>query len=365
MTTRTFSIGGIAVDPNLILAPMSGVTNICFRRLIRDENPNALGLVVTEFISIEGLTRQNLRSLQMMRFRQDEHPISIQIFGHDVNRMIESAKMVEDAGADILDINSGCPVPKVVRRGGGCELMRQPEHMAKLLTAVRKNISIPLTLKIRSGWDETSKNAIEIAKMAEDCGIAMLAVHGRTRKMLYRGAADWNLVAQVAQSVSIPVVGSGDVVDFDSFQLVEQLGCAGVMIGRGALSNPWIFSEIQARRSGVPYERPNDLATPDVLERYSEYLREELPDKAVIGKLKQFASQVTRRVKGSARARRALCQSSSVEEFLEVLDQWREYLHLGNRAGETESRFSAHSLPSESKAATQEPVETESAHAAN
>ena len=322
-----FSIGSIQLPTDLALAPMSGVTNCAFRKLIRHENPDCLGLVVTEFISIEGLTRKNLRSLEMMRYEEYERPISIQIFGRDIERMVQSAKMIEDAGADIVDINSGCPVPKVVRRGGGCELMRQPEHMAKMLSAVRAAISIPLTLKIRSGWDEENTNALEIARIAQDCGVDMLAVHGRTRAALYRGVADWGIVDEVASKISIPVIGSGDVVDFESYKALRTENISGVMIGRGAMENPWVFSEIMARRDNREFQAPAATAIPPVIRRYRIYLEEQFPQKAVLGRLKQLCSQVTKRVRGATQARRAMCQSKSIEEFEEQLMRWEEFLH--------------------------------------
>lgn len=322
----SFNIGPVAVSPNLVLAPMSGVTNTCFRRLIRQENPEAVGLAVTEFISIEGLTRRNGRSLQMMEYAEEERPISIQIFGYDIDRMVEAAQMVEEAGADIVDINCGCPVPKVVKRGGGCELMRQTSHLQRMLSKVVQAVGIPVTLKIRSGWDEASKNAREVGLLAQDCGIAMLAVHGRTRRDLYRGRADWELIAELASELSIPIVGSGDIVDVDSAVKAFSSGAAGLMIGRGAMMNPWIFSEIAAARAGREYRSPDALATVDVLERYSALLLQAMPERAAVGKMKQFASQVTKRVPASTKARKLICSSKSLAEMQIVLQEWRAYL---------------------------------------
>lgn len=330
---KPISIGKVSLRNNLVLAPMSGVTNTHFRRLIQELNPAAVGLLVTEFISIEGLTRDNKKSLQMMKYYETERPISIQIFGHDIDRMVDAAMMVEDAGADIVDINCGCPVPRVVRRGGGCELMRQPDHLKNILSAVYKKVSIPLTLKIRAGWDESSRNALEIAKMAEGCGISMLAVHGRTRKDLYRGEADWSVVEEVAQNLSIPVIGSGDVIDYQSATQRLRGEIAGVMIGRAALSNPWVFSEIIAHANSETYFAPSSLSTVDVIERYRDMLFEEFSEKAVLGKLKQFASQVTRRVPGSSTVRRALCMSKNVAEYSEILSGWRESMLSDDYSG--------------------------------
>ncbi len=316
-------IGSLRVKPNLVLAPMSGVTCSAFRRLIREENPGAVGLMVTEFISVEGLTRKNLQSIQMMRFRAEEEPLSIQIFGHDVSRMVDGAQMAQDAGASIVDINCGCPVPKVVRRGGGCELMRQPTHLARILGEVKRALSVPLTVKIRTGWDDGHQNCLEIARIVEESGASMLAMHGRTRVQLYRGMADWARIAEVAQAVNIPVVGSGDVVNYETAAPALARGVAGVMIGRGALQNPWIFSEIKAALEGKQLRARSERETPRVLERYASLLREDLPDKAVIGRLKQLASQMIRNFPGSGAMRKTLVTSSSVDEFLRVVDLWR------------------------------------------
>lgn len=321
-----FRIADVHFQSRLVLAPMSGVTNSAFRRLIRELNPGAVGLVVTEFISIEGLTRNNLRSLEMLRFRAEERPISIQIFGYDIARMVDAAQMVEQAGAEIIDINSGCPVPKVVKRGGGCELMRQPEHLKEMLQAVRRAVSIPLTLKIRSGWDQSSRNGVEIARMAEDCGVDMLAVHGRTRHELYRGNADWDFVEEVCRKVSIPVVGSGDITCAANAEAALKRGVAAVMIGRAALTNPWVFSEIAAAEQQRSFENPGAAATVEVLERYHSLLAEDLPERGCLGKLKQLASQITRRVPGSAPVRRDLCSSLSLAEFQTKLAHWRDEL---------------------------------------
>lgn len=323
---RPLKVGKVETTPPLLLAPMSGVTNSAFRRLIRRKNPGTIGLVVTEFISIEGLTRHNPKSLNMMKFHEAERPLSIQIFGYDVSRMVDAAKMAEEVGADIVDINSGCPVPKVVKRGGGCELMRQPDHLGRMLEEVARAISVPLTLKIRSGWDENSKNAVEIAKMAESAGVKMLTVHGRTRVQLYRDYADYEIIRKVCESVSIPVVGSGDVVCPESAAERLSYGVSGLMIGRGALENPWIFSEIANGLKGVPNEIRPETAIPDVMFEYLELLREDLPEKAIIGKMKQFASQVTRKIWGSAEIRKELCRSQSLEQFQDILLRWRDTL---------------------------------------
>ena len=288
----SYSIRSIKVAPGLVLAPMSGVTTSPFRRLIKELNPGAVGLVVSEFISVEGLTRASVRSRQMMRFREMERPYGIQIFGWDPERMKDAAAMVEEAGADLVDINCGCPAPKVVKRGGGCELMRQPEHLAKILNAVRRSVKIPLTLKMRSGWDETSRNAVEIARIAEQEGVEGLTVHGRTRSQLYRGLADWSVAQAVAAAVKIPVTGSGDVVDRTS--ALERLGggVVGLFIGRAAMNNPFVFSDVL---SGTTTNLRNDEGRIlQVLTRYSELLVEEFIPQHCTGRMKQLVTQLCR-----------------------------------------------------------------------
>lgn len=296
---------------------------------MRELNPTGLGLVVTEFISIEGLTRGNKKSYEMLKFLEIERPISIQIFGYDIERMIESAKMVEEVGADIVDINCGCPVPKVVKRGGGCELMRQPDHLQRILRSVVSAVRIPVTLKIRSGWDDNSINAIEIAKMAEGEGVSAITIHGRTRQQLYRGKADWSVVSRAVKEVGIPVIGSGDVVDIESAHACYSSGAAALMIGRAAMENPFIFEQIysgiseqnQAVNGKVTYTVTDHI---DVLLRYYELLMEDVGPRATVGKMKQLISQMTRRLPQGAEKRRILCTMSSHDAMIETLHTWRE-----------------------------------------
>lgn len=297
MDIPSYKIGSLNIAPGLVLAPMSGVTSSALRRLIKELNPGAVGLVVTEFISVEALTRNSPRSVDMMRKVKEEHPFAIQIFGYDISRMRDGALMAQDAGADFVDINCGCPVPKVVKRGGGCELMRQPEHLQKIFSEIKKAISIPLTMKMRSGWDSNSLNCLEIAKMAEGEGLAAVAIHGRTRSQLYRGDADWEIIESVAGQVSIPVLGSGDVMCAETARARLYPGgvrgkISGLFIGRGALENPFIFSDIlenNPKRKGVKSE-----VAASMLLRFMDLLLEEMAPKGCIGKIKQLTSQMAR-----------------------------------------------------------------------
>jgi tRNA-dihydrouridine synthase B len=287
---------------------MSGVTSSAFRRFIRELNPLSVGYMVSEFISVEGLTRLGRKSLQMMRYQACERPLGIQIFGYDIERMCHAAQMVEASGVEVVDINCGCPAPKVVKRGGGCELMRQPEHLTRMIREVRKAISIPLTIKIRSGWDEKSLNALDIARMAESEGVNAITVHGRTRTALYRGSADWEIVARIVDTVSIPVFGSGDVVDAASARERLSSGVAGLYIGRAVLSDPFVFSKITAELFSerpvcqVPYDAESsevpriltDRAMATLLLRYRTLLHEEFSVEGSVGKIKQLASPMGR-----------------------------------------------------------------------
>ena len=315
--TLGYSVGRVQINPGLVLAPMSGVTTCAFRRLIKKLNGPSVGLLVSEFVSVEGMTRQSRRTLGMLRFMPEERPFGIQIFGYDIERMATAAKMVQDCGADLVDINCGCPAPKVVRKGGGCELMRQPDHLKEIFKAVRKAVSIPLTMKMRSGWDEQSRNGVEIARMAEGEGVEAIAVHGRTRAQLYRGMADWEFVAGVADAVKLPVMGSGDVVDRVSALERSKGRITGLFIGRAAIENPFVFREIHTgEKVGL---RGNPALMLDVVELYIALLQEEFPPKASIGKIKQLVSQMCR----GQEWRKDICRAQTLDEQIELLAKVR------------------------------------------
>jgi tRNA-dihydrouridine synthase B len=316
-----FNISSARVEPNLVLAPMAGVTDSSFRRLIKELG--GVGLIVTEFISVEGLTRGNLRTHRMMKFLPEERPLSIQIFGHDEERMAMAAEIIQESGADIVDINCGCPAKKVVKGGGGSSLLRDLPQLEKILRSVRRRVTIPVTMKIRTGWDDSSINAIEVARVIEDCGGDMVAIHGRTRVQGYSGRANWDVIAAVKQSVSIPVIGCGDVTT--PAQAVERLaetGVDAVMIGRGAIANPWIFRQTsELMRGETPYE-PSLAEKQRVLHRYFELLEGEMPERGLAGKLKQMCGYFTHGLAGGARLRERVFHSQTVGEILDQVDQY-------------------------------------------
>ena len=321
MTHADINIGPVIIRPNLVLAPMAGVTDSSFRRLIKELG--GVGLIVTEFISVEGLTRGNLRTHKMMKFLPEERPISIQIFGYDDDRMVMAAEIIQESGADIVDINCGCPAKKVVKGGGGSSLLRDLPQLEKILRRVSRAVSIPVTMKIRTGWDQDSINAVEVARIVEQSGGAMIAIHGRTRVQGYSGKADWDVIAEVKRAVSIPVVGCGDVTTpqhvIDRF---VETGVDGVMIGRGAIANPWIFRQSSELMNGeAPYQPPLSEKQ-QVLHRYYELLCGELPERALAGKLKQMAGYFTHGLDGGARLRERVFHSQSVEEIFAHIDEY-------------------------------------------
>lgn len=241
------------------LAPMAGMTDTAFRRLVKRHG--GCGLVVTEMVSSEGLVRGIDRTLEYAEFTEEERPVAVQVFGGDPAKMAEAARVVEGIGADAVDVNMGCPVPKVAKNQAGCSLMREPGRAAEIVSAMAAAVSIPVTVKMRSGWDDRDVNAPELARRLEGAGAAAIAVHGRTAAQSYSGRSDWELIGRVARAVSIPVLGNGDCVE--PAELVRRLadsGVAGVLVGRGALRNPWIFSQAVAIATG---RTPPDVTLAD------------------------------------------------------------------------------------------------------
>jgi tRNA-dihydrouridine synthase B len=335
MAAQPFKIRCIEINPPLVLSPMAGVTDISFRRLLKRRG--GIGLTVSEFISVEGLTRNNPKSKRQMRFYEAERPFAVQIFGAQAERMRMAAEMAEEVGADILDVNCGCPAPKVVKHGGGSALLRDLPRLETILKEVKKAISIPLTIKIRAGYSDNSINAIETAKVAEGCGVEHIALHGRTREQGYRGVANWDLVKQIKESVSVPVSGSGDVTTIgQALARFRETGCDGVLVGRGAMANPWIFRQIEDALHGREPFQPTLQDKQNVLLEYFEMLREDMPQLAAIGRMKQLAGQFTRGLAGGALFRTALYHSHSVAEILNRISEYFESMATGRQYfGET------------------------------
>jgi tRNA-dihydrouridine synthase B len=315
---------------------MAGVTDTVFRRFIR--NLGGCGLIMTEFTSADGVLRaKDQKAKRYLHFYEDEHPISAQLFGSDPRVMADAARMVEDLGFDLVDLNLGCPAKKVVKCNGGSGLLRDLPVIGKIFESVRAAIKIPFTVKFRAGWDDENIVCVELAKMAEDCGLCAVALHARTREQGYSGQARWEWIAAVKQAVKIPVIGNGDIrTPEDACAIVAQTGCDAVMIGRTAPANPWIFRQIAQynawlsndriaaeRSSAAAYEEPSEADRYQMIRTYFRMLiEEELPD--AVGKMKQFASWFTHGVPGGAALRKAIYDSKSAPEILMKVEEFFE-----------------------------------------
>lgn len=261
-------IGNVILDNNVILAPMAGVTDLPFRVLCREQGA---GLVCMEMVSAKAIYYNNKNTEQLLEICSGEMPVSLQLFGSDPDILSEMAKRIEDRPFAILDLNMGCPVPKVAGNGEGSALLKNPVLVREILSKLVKAIRKPVTVKIRKGFDEEHVNAVEIARIAEDCGVAAVTVHGRTRQQYYSGKADWNIIAAVKNAVKIPVIGNGDVVDAGAAEaMLRHTGCDGVMIGRAAQGNPWIFREtVQYLETGILPPRPHPREVKELVRRHA------------------------------------------------------------------------------------------------
>jgi nifR3 family TIM-barrel protein len=316
-------IGNVAITPATVLAPMAGITDTVFRQFIRDLG--GCGLAMTEFTSADGLLRtRDKKAQRYLHFYDDEHPISAQLFGSDPQVMAEAATRIEQLGFDLVDLNLGCPAKKVVKCNGGSGLLRDLPLLRRIFEVVRAAVQIPFTVKFRMGWDEREIVCVELARIAEDCGLNAVALHARTREQGYSGAAQWDWIAHVKAAVNIPVIGNGDIRSpEDAAAMVERTRCDAVMIGRTAAANPWIFRQIAQFAATGAYAEPSEADRYLMIKKYFEMLVEE-NNPGALGKMKQFASWFTHGVYQGSALRKAVYEAKTELAVLDAVDRFFE-----------------------------------------
>lgn len=315
-------IGNVQLDNEVFLSPMAGVTDLPFRTICKEKG---CGMLYTEMINAKALCYDDENTKKMLNLEDDGHPVAVQIFGSDPEYMGKAASIMNQYTNDILDINMGCPAPKVIKNGDGSALMRNPKLASEVLTAVVKNSEKPVTLKIRKGWDDNSVNALEIAKIAEECGISALAIHGRTREQFYSGKADWDIIAEIKQSINIPVIGNGDVFDVqDAVNMLEKTKCDAIMIGRGSQGNPWIFNRINH------YMKTGEvLPEPTLEEKISTAIKHmnlavaEHGEYVAVREMRKHIGWYLKGLKNSAKYRD---QINKITDYKEVISMLEEYV---------------------------------------
>jgi nifR3 family TIM-barrel protein len=339
-------IRDVSLSSPFVIAPMAGMTDTAFRRLVKRQG--GCGLVVTEMVSSEGLVRGIDRTLEYTEFTEEERPVSIQIFGGDPEKMADAAQIVESLGADIVDVNMGCPVPKIAKHNAGCSLMREPQHAASVIAAMAKKVRIPVTVKMRAGWNDESINAPDLAKRVEDAGAAAVALHGRTAAQSYSGQSDWSLIDRVAESLSIPVFGSGDCIEPE--QVLERMragNVSGVLVGRGVLRNPWILAQAADLAAGRPARQITDEDRGRFLIEYMELLLHEGENEAagfrhragqapvpnpqsrqssherwVINKMRALMSWYSKGLHNGGHLRTAINGATSISQTRDIIEQF-------------------------------------------
>lgn len=320
---KPLQIGNVTLPNNLILAPMAGVTDKPFRLLCKEQGA---GLLCMEMVSAKAILYNNRNTIPLLTIDPQENPVSLQLFGNDPDIISEIAHRIEELPFDILDINMGCPVPKIVNNGEGSALMKDPLLVGKIIEKTAKAIKKPLTVKIRKGFDDEHVNAPEIAHIAQESGAAAVAVHGRTRQQFYSGKADWDIIRRVKETVSIPVIGNGDLLCAeDVIRMQEQTGCDGFMIGRGVQGNPWIFSQIlQTFETGVTPEKPGIDELCDMIIRHTRMMMEFKGEFIGIREIRKHAAWYTVGYPNSSKLRDAINNVETFEELEKMIRQWQK-----------------------------------------
>ena len=322
-----WKIGNVEIKNRVVLAPMAGISNTSYRKIIK---AMGAGLIYAEMVSDKALVFDNKKTFDLLKMSEEERPIAQQIFGSDVTSFVESAKIVEQTmHPDIIDINMGCPVPKVaVRAQAGSALLKNPKKVYEIVSAVVNTVNVPVTVKIRSGWDEKSINAVEIAKEIERAGASAIAVHGRTRAQGYSGKADWNIIKEVKEAVSIPIIGNGDITScYDAKKMLEETGCDAVMIGRGVLGNPWLIKEcVDYLENGTLPQEVSFLEKVDMMKKHYELLLNDKTEKQALLEIRSHIIWYLKGMPKSKEIKNKICQSKTSEEMFNIITDYKNYL---------------------------------------
>lgn len=322
-----WKIGNVEIKNRIVLAPMAGISNTTYRKIIKEMGA---GLIFAEMVSDKAIMYGNEKTLSLLAMSEEERPIAQQIFGSDLDSFVSAAKIIESTmHPDIIDINMGCPVPKIaIKSQAGSALLKDPDKIYEIVSAVVKNVSVPVTVKIRSGWDNTSINAVEVAKKIESAGASAITIHGRTRAQGYSGMSDWNIIKQVKEAVDIPVIGNGDVTScYLAKKMIDETGVDAVMIGRGVLGNPWLIKEcVQYLEHGILPQEVTAKEKIAMLKRHFESLVHDKNEKAAILEIRTHALWYIKGLPNNANIKNKICTSKTAEEMFSILDSYLEQL---------------------------------------